>query len=165
MIADEPPVDQDAPADPHGAVVEPAMTEHRPPRVWTVFVAYPIVLSGMLLAQAAGVAVVAAWYAAQGGNLQQLKKELPALVAAPAAFMIFAGLAQLVVALGAIIPARLSREPFLSRLGLVKPSLPGWSYPLLALGTSFRLQSALCQSISWQSKWVQIRLWSTCMAR
>jgi membrane protease YdiL (CAAX protease family) len=57
--------------------------------------------------------------------------------------MVFAALGQLVIGLGAIIPARLSRTPALVRLGLVTPALPGWGYPVVVLGTLFPLAVGL----------------------
>jgi membrane protease YdiL (CAAX protease family) len=129
--------DEILPVEPVDEFIPSAAAYEPPRRVWTVFVAFLTVLVGMLAAQIVAVVLVMIWYAAQGANLQQIAKELPAKLSAPVPFMLLAGLGQVVVLFGALIPARFSPEPARFRLGLVRPSLPAWGYPLLALGTIF----------------------------
>jgi membrane protease YdiL (CAAX protease family) len=129
--------DEILPVEPVDEFIQPDTALEHPPRVWTVFVAFPIVLVGMFAAQIGAVVFGVIWYAAQGGDVQKLGNVLPAKLSQPIPFMMLAGLAQLVVGFGALIPAWLSPEPARFRLGLVKPLLLAWGYPLLALGTIF----------------------------
>jgi membrane protease YdiL (CAAX protease family) len=97
---------------------------------------FPIVLIGAIAVQAAVAMVVVLAEVARGIDVQQALHNLAKLITAPIPFILVAGLAQLMVFLGAVIPARLSPEPTFRRLGLGRPSVPAWSYPLFALGTA-----------------------------
>lgn len=87
------------------------------PRVWTVFTAY------------LGVLAVAYWLLFEAGDGPE------SWLTADVAFFAVLVLMQLAIGAAAIIPARLSREPVRSRLGLVRPGLPAWGYPILALAS------------------------------
>jgi membrane protease YdiL (CAAX protease family) len=50
---------------------------------------------------------------------------------------------QFVIGLAALIPTRLSREPTRARLGLVRPALPAWGYPLVVAGALFPMTVGL----------------------
>src|SRR5262245_11023658 len=124
--------------EPDAASVEPVLTAlpapAQPPRIWTVFAVYGCAFVGTIAVQIPAAIALALWLIANGTEPKQLQTELADLLTTPAVFMVFAGLAQLVVALSAIIPARLSPQPGLLRLRLVKPDLPTWGFPVVAVG-------------------------------
>jgi membrane protease YdiL (CAAX protease family) len=88
------------------------------PRLWTVFAAY----LGMLAA-CAGLVFVAI-------------SALASRLAPDAAFFAFLVLVQAAIGGAAIIPALLSREPFRTRLGIVRPAIPAWGYLIFALAST-----------------------------
>jgi membrane protease YdiL (CAAX protease family) len=105
------------------------------PRVWTVFVVYLAALVGAIAGQIAAGMALAVWLLLRGTPPNELQAQLSALVTEPWVFLAIAGLSQLTIGLGAIIPAWLSPEPAFVRLGLVKPALPAWGYPIILVGT------------------------------
>jgi membrane protease YdiL (CAAX protease family) len=107
----------------------------RPPRVWPVFVAYLAALVLAVLLQVVVTVALAAWLLANGSDPERLLDELTALVTTPAAFILLLLPTQVAVGLAAIVPARLSPEPASLRLRLVKPAMPGWGYPTVALAS------------------------------
>jgi membrane protease YdiL (CAAX protease family) len=107
------------------------------PRLWTVFVAYLIVVVTIVAAQIVMGIALAIWYAAQEWNVQRLQQELPKLLASPVSLMLMGSVTQIIIGLGAVLPAWFSPEPFRTRLGLTRPVLPGWGYPVVVLGTLF----------------------------
>jgi membrane protease YdiL (CAAX protease family) len=134
-MPNEPQTDDPAPISGDCEVPSDVVAARPPaPRVWTVFVAYVAALVGSIFVQGmAGVAVIA-WQAAGGGDIQEIARDLPDKLTFPAGFMALGVLSQLTIGLAAIIPAWLSREPVLARLGLVRPNVPGWSYAVFAVG-------------------------------
>jgi membrane protease YdiL (CAAX protease family) len=112
-----------------------ALPRRSAPRVWTVFAAYAAALVGAVILQVIAVVALVAWQVARGADPQEVVTRLPETVTAPLAFILLASLSQLVVGMAAIVPAWLSPEPTLSRLGLVRPALPGWGYAVLPLGS------------------------------
>jgi membrane protease YdiL (CAAX protease family) len=106
------------------------------PRVWTVFVVYLVALVSAVGVQTVIGVALAVWLLATGTALQKLADELTALVTTPAAFLLLLLLpTQVAVGLAAIIPARLSSEPTFLRLRLVKPRMPAWGYPTVAVAS------------------------------
>jgi membrane protease YdiL (CAAX protease family) len=103
------------------------------PRVWTVFTVYALAFAGTIIAQIAAVAIFVAWHVLRGGDIQQIKTELPRMISAPEIFIALGLVSQIVIGLAAIVPASRSPEPIRLRLGWVNPNLPGWSYPVIAM--------------------------------
>jgi membrane protease YdiL (CAAX protease family) len=105
------------------------------PRVWTVFVVYLIAAAAAVGAQIVVVIPLAVWLVVTGTAPEKLADELTALVTTPAVFLLLLLPTQVVVGLAALIPARLSPEPTFRRLRLVKPALPSWGYPAVAVAS------------------------------
>jgi membrane protease YdiL (CAAX protease family) len=93
----------------HGAV----------PRLWTAFVPY------------LGLQAASYWLVFVAGGPRALAPWLTG----DAALFAYLVLIQAAIGVAAIIPARLSPEPVSTRLGLVRPGLPAWGYPILALAS------------------------------
>jgi membrane protease YdiL (CAAX protease family) len=107
-----------------------------PPRVWPVFVVFPLALAVVLAVQIVLIVGLVIWHVANGANPERLfGADLMDLLTEPVAFIGLLLAGQLVMGAAAIVPAILSREPTLSRLGLTKPSLPIWGYPIIMLGS------------------------------
>jgi membrane protease YdiL (CAAX protease family) len=123
------------------------------PRVWTVFVAYLAALVSAVGLQVVAVIAVVAWLLTHGTGPEHLQTDLTSLLTMPAAFILLGLLGQGSIGLAALIPARLSPEPTLLRLRLVRPALPGWGYPAVAvasflpLGVGVGLAEALAQVV------------------
>jgi membrane protease YdiL (CAAX protease family) len=115
-------------------LVVPVLAPARP-RVWTTFVALLAALGAILASQVIFGIVLVIWYTASGRNVQNLASELSDLITKPLVFISLALLSQVLFGLAAIIPARLSPEPTLDRLGLVTPRLPTWAFPVIMLST------------------------------
>jgi membrane protease YdiL (CAAX protease family) len=122
---------------------EPAPTAPAAPRVWTVFAVYACAFVGMVLAQALVALVFVVGHLAGGADIGQLTADLPALLLTPEAIIAMSLAGQFAVGLAALIPARWSREPTRARLGLVRPALPAWGYPLVAVGALFPMAVGL----------------------
>jgi membrane protease YdiL (CAAX protease family) len=119
---------------------EPAPTAVTPPRAkrpraWTVFVVYPAALASAVGLQVVVAVALVFWLLATGTAPQKLADELTTLVTTPAVFLLLALSAQVGVGLAAVVPARLSPEPAFLRLRLVKPALPAWGYPTVAVAS------------------------------
>ena len=123
------------------------------PRIWPVFVAYLAALVGSVFVQAIAGILLFVWLFDQGSDLNQAASQLQAMLSTPPGFIAIASMSQLTIAFAAFIPARLSTEPTLRRLGLVAPVLPAWSYPVIAIGSipplalGIALATALAQFI------------------
>jgi membrane protease YdiL (CAAX protease family) len=117
------------------------------PRIWTVFAAYLAAFAGSVLVQIIAAMAVAIWYVAQGGSISQLAGDLAAMLSTPAAFIVLALMAQIVMGSAAIIPARLSTEPTSERLGLVAAGLPMWAYVIIAVGSLLPLALGIAAAI------------------
>ncbi|MFN0018416.1 MAG: lysostaphin resistance A-like protein [Pirellulaceae bacterium] len=107
---------------------------NRKPRIWTVFAAFVAAFVGTIVLSIVGAVVVVVWYFANGGASGDLPAELPKFITQPAPFIFLAALSQLGIFVAAIIPAWLSPEPLIQRLGLIKPRLPLWQWPVLVIG-------------------------------
>ncbi len=118
-------------------------TEDRRPRVWTVFVAYAAAFAASVLLQILAVVILAVWYLGQGADLQQFRKELPAILTKPPTFLALIAMAELTIGLAAFIPAWFSKQPARRRLGLVQAVLPAWGYPVLVIGALLPLAFGL----------------------
>jgi membrane protease YdiL (CAAX protease family) len=105
------------------------------PRVWTVFVALIVALMAAVGVQIVVAIALVAWYVASGVDIQQVSQDLPARLTTPAMVIGMLLLAQITVGLAAFVPARLSPQPTLARLGLVRPALPAWGYPVVMTGS------------------------------
>jgi membrane protease YdiL (CAAX protease family) len=115
----------------------------KPPRIWPVFVAPVAAFLGAVLAQMVIAVAAALWLLGKGTGPQQLTAELVALLTTPVVFMLLAALSQVSMFLAAVVPARLSPEPTLLRLRLVRPALPAWGYPTLAVAALVPLAAGL----------------------
>jgi CAAX protease family protein len=125
------------------APLKPAQTARAAPRVWTVFAVYACAFVGMVLAQALVALVFVVGHLAGGADIGQLTADLPALLLTPEAVIAMSLAGQFAIGLAALIPARWSREPTRARLGLVRPALPAWGYPLVAVGALFPMAVGL----------------------
>jgi membrane protease YdiL (CAAX protease family) len=103
------------------------------PRVWTVFVVFACVVVGMIVAQLVA-AVGLAIYLWNDGGQGDVPNALNDALTDPATFLLLAAPVQLMLGLGAVLPAWLSPVPFRRRLGLTKPVLAWWAYPVVLLG-------------------------------
>jgi membrane protease YdiL (CAAX protease family) len=123
-------------------------------RVWTVFVAYLVALVSAVGLQVVAVIAVVAWLLSHGTDPAHLTDALTSLLTTPAAFLLLAVLGQASVGLAAVVPARLSPEPTLMRLRLVRPAFPAWGYlavavaSFLPLAVGVGLAEALAQVVS-----------------
>jgi uncharacterized protein len=106
----------------------PGQNNGRTPRVWTVFVGAVVALVGAVAAQIVVGVVLAVWVTARGGDVV---RELPALLTTPVAVVLLGLLGQLVFGAVAALAAWRSPEPTTARLGLRRPALSGWAYPIL----------------------------------
>jgi membrane protease YdiL (CAAX protease family) len=113
------------------------------PRVWTVFVAFVLAQVGIFAIQIVLIGAVIAWRVANGANIERLVEDLPELLSDPVTFIGLLLSSQLGIGVAAILPALLSREPTLSRLGLTAPSLPKWGYPIIMLGSGIPMAAGL----------------------
>ncbi len=120
-------------------VSDPEFSDGRPKkplqRIWTVFLAYLAALVGSLLVQFVAGILFAVWFNARGGDVNRLASDLQAMLSTPPGFIALASMAQLAIGCAALISALLSTEPTRLRLGLVKPVLPAWAYPIIAIGS------------------------------
>jgi hypothetical protein len=97
------------------------------PRVWTVLVVFVTALVGAVAAQAIAGIALAVLVAARGGDV----RELPSLLTTPVALVLLGLLGQLAFAAAALLAARFSPESAACRLGLRRPALSAWAYPVL----------------------------------
>lgn len=109
------------------------------PRVWPVFVVSAIAMVVIIGTQIAAVLVLVVWYVAHGADVKTVLAELPEKVATPIGVLTLGLLSQLIIALAALIPARLSPQSTLVRVGLVRPTVPLWSLPIIMIGALFTL--------------------------
>jgi membrane protease YdiL (CAAX protease family) len=117
-----------------------------PPAIWPVFIAYAVAFVGSVLVQIVIAIGIFLWHVGLGAptsKVQEVARELPALLTTPMAFVWLGLASQLVIGLTALASARLSREPIRSRLGWVKPAMPAWGYPVLAIGALVPLAAGL----------------------
>jgi membrane protease YdiL (CAAX protease family) len=105
------------------------------PRVWTVFVALVVALVAAVGVQIVVAIGLVAWYVASGVDIQQVAQDLPARLTAPPVIIGMLLLGQITVGLAAFVPAQLSRQPTRVRLGLLRPALPIWGYPVVVIGS------------------------------
>jgi membrane protease YdiL (CAAX protease family) len=70
-----------------------------------------------------------------GMQPQQLAENLPRRILHPPIFIGMLVLSQLAMGLSGLIPARLSPEPLLDRVGICRTRLSLWVYPLLMVGS------------------------------
>ncbi len=142
----------------------------RPPRIWPIFVTYVVAFAVILIVQTIMVIAWIAWQVAQGEDLQQfIQQKMLAMLSTPAALMVLATPSQLIIGLAAVVPAALeSRRSLRSCLGLVKPRLPGWGYPVVAvsamvptavgLGFAYLVALALDSSVSEEQLYKQMTI-------
>src|SRR5262245_6875268 len=112
-------LDADVPAEDPILELSPAAPEAKRPRVWTVFLAYFAALVGAVGIQAGAVAVVVAWWTAQGAEPRELVEELPKKLGTVEGFIGLASCGQLAMLLTILIAAQRSPSPWRERLGLV----------------------------------------------
>lgn len=104
------------------------------PRVWTVFVDFLLLCVALLISQILIVVGLAVWLVTHGTKREDLSSELVRLMTQPGAVIGIGLVSQAIIGLAAILPAILSPRPFRSRLGLLRPALPVWGFPVLVLG-------------------------------
>jgi hypothetical protein len=103
--------------------VEPVVPAGIKPRLWTVFVAYLLVLAAIIGTQIVLGIALFIWYTAHGWSVQRLQQELPALLSTPLNVILIGSVTQLIVGLGALLAAWFSPRPLRYRLGLTRPLL------------------------------------------
>jgi uncharacterized protein len=106
----------------------------RKPRVWTVFAAFAAAFVGTIAFSVVGAIVVVFWYLGTGGTFGDLPRDFPRFATQPAPFIFLAALSQFAIFLAAVIPAWLSPDPMLQRLGLTKTRIPLRHWPVLVVG-------------------------------
>jgi membrane protease YdiL (CAAX protease family) len=113
------------------------------PRVWIVFVLFLGVLFGGGFAQVMARALWGAgegfWLSAHGvpadQAVQSVTDQMTALLASPGGLIAFLFVPfEVVLMLAAVLPALCSPEGLCSRLGMVRPNLPAWALPVVAVG-------------------------------
>lgn len=112
----------------------------RPPRVWTVFVAYVLALVAALGVQVVVGLAIVAWQVAQGRDVQQVAEGLPELITRPPIFIALLAASQLAIGLCALVGARLSVEPSRARLGWHPPGVGWHGYVLAAVASLLPLE-------------------------
>lgn len=104
------------------------------PPAWPVFVTFGVMLVVSLVVQVLLVAAWIVWRLANGANLQNLHNDLMDTVTTVEGFVALASSSQFIVGAAAIIGAWFFRAPIGSSLGLGKPALPLWAYPIVIVG-------------------------------
>src|SRR5690348_6540274 len=104
-------IDEDLPDEPE--LPEPEPDKPEPPRLWSVFVVVLVTGGTILLVQVIAGAVLAVTLLVRGVPPQQMQTELQAFIEMPAAMIAIGLLTQLIIGLGAILPALLSPVPWI----------------------------------------------------
>ena len=104
------------------------------PRVWTVFVALVSALAIVIFSQVTVAIVMSAWYAVRGVDPAKLGETVMGALTSVPGFIGIGLLSQFILGMAGIVPAMLSRQSTLSRLGLNRAKLSGWGYPVVTLG-------------------------------
>ncbi|MFL5327357.1 MAG: CPBP family intramembrane glutamic endopeptidase [Gemmataceae bacterium] len=107
------------------------------PRLWTVFVAYGAAFVAMIILPALFAIIALIWMAGTGSDPRHLKNDFASIISTPGGFLTLAGLGQLGIGLTPIAAAWFSPEPMTQRLGIGRPSLPLWAYPVVTVGSLF----------------------------
>jgi membrane protease YdiL (CAAX protease family) len=121
-----------------------------------MFLAVQVVAAfGQIMARIIWGGCQGAWLGAHGVPAdeiaQTIASEMAALLASPGGLIAFLYLPfQLTIALAAIIPALWSPEGMRARLGLVRPALPAWALPVVAVGllVPFAMGAALASRLA-----------------
>ena len=113
------------------------------PRVWTVFLAIVLATVVNIGVSVIVVVLLIGNAVSEGMSAKKAAEDLPAMLMAPVAFMLFIAVGGLAYATGAIIPARLSPTPWRERLGLSGKRVPARVYLLAMLGSLAPLALAL----------------------
>lgn len=121
--------------EPVGGSLTPNPSPGRPPSVWPAFIAFAAAMALALAAQFVAGMGIGVWYFANGGNQQKLAAEWPDLLASTPAFVTLTSAVQLALLATGIAAARLAPVPPRAGLGFVRPALPAWGYPALAVGS------------------------------
>lgn len=105
------------------------------PRVWTLALA---AISSIILAvvlQAVVAIAIAVIEITRGVEPDAIGERLMSIMTDPYGFIVMAAMGQVAFGIGALVPARLSPEPFRERLGL-RPARPSWRiYPIVMVGS------------------------------
>lgn len=117
-----------------GDVPEPAGSAEEVPRVWSVFTVVVLAFGAAIAVQIVAVLALLGRHVVGGMDMRQAGEALLAELTSPGVFIPLGLVSQLVLGLGAVVPAVLSAEPTARRLGLVRPKLPVWGYPIIAVG-------------------------------
>lgn len=113
------------------------------PRVWTVFTAIPAVLLVITALQVGVIAAYAAYYFHQGGDKGQFPQAIQDFITDPWGFLLLAAVSQVAFLAVAVAAAWFSPVPFRERLGLVRPAVPWWGVPVLAVGSLVPLAAGI----------------------
>ncbi len=105
------------------------------PTVWPVFVTYLTMLVVGLIGQVILLGVYVVWRTMQGDKPDQVLNTLMDNIMTPEGFMFLASSTQLIIGAAAVAGASFFREPFRTSLGLGKPALSLWAYPIVIVGS------------------------------
>lgn len=105
----------------------------RPPRIWTVFVAF--IAAFFVGSLVAGIVAVAIAIAIHGPGLMEDPSRLEMVITQPPIFLPMLFATQVVLAGAAVIGGLLSRVPMRQRLRLGWPQMPWHGYVVFAIGT------------------------------
>lgn len=126
--------DDDVPPDESAAPMLPSI--QRTPPVWPVFVTYALMFAAYIALQFALLIAWAVWQLVNGANPEQMANDLMGIVATPEGLTILATGSQLAIGISAVIGAWFLRQPIRASLGLGKPAVPVWSYPIVIIGVA-----------------------------
>jgi membrane protease YdiL (CAAX protease family) len=115
--------------------VEALPPEPARPSIWPPFLAFLTAIALAVAAQFAVGMVIGVWYVATGGDPKRLAVELPDLLTSPPIFTILVIASQFAVLLAAIGAAYVAPVRPRGGLGFVRAAMPGWGYPILAVGS------------------------------
>lgn len=123
-------------AEEHGGEAPPPEPLARQaPSVWPALAAFVVAMAVILAAQFAAGVLIGVWYIATGGDAQRLAADLPDLLASTPVFMTLALATQSALLATVLAAARIAPAPPRGGLGFVRPVLPAWGYPVLAVGS------------------------------
>ncbi len=131
-MATEPLYEDELPPDETPALALPAI--RRRPTVWPVFVTCAILAAAYIGGQIALVMAWVVWQIAMGGNLQEVANGLMDAIGTPEGLTILLASSQITIVVAALIGAWFLAGPIGANLGLRKPAVPVWSYPIVIIG-------------------------------
>ena len=130
-------------------------TQHssQPPRrVWPVFVAFIVVLGGVLVGSGVLVVALVAWQEGGMPRTSELESRLGAVLLTPPALIASVSLSVFLLLSSSLIGAALSAQPMGERLRLRKQSIPFLAYPVSIVGLL-----VVGQSLEYVAIWLGFR--------